>query len=168
MSAVNPARVLVLGLGNVLLQDEGLGVRALKCLVDQYRFPDNVRIMDGGTLGMHLFPHLDGCTHLLILDAVETGSSPGTSARLEGPDLEQALSRKLSMHQAGVSELLAVGRLVGNLPAQVVVCGLQPENVEWGLDLSPAIAGQMDRLVSLAIEELRRWGIPVKRNSGES
>jgi len=57
---------------------------------------------------------------------------------------------------------------VGNLPAQVVVCGLQPETVDWGLDLSPAIAGQLDRLVRLAIEELVRWGIPVKRNSGGS
>ena len=165
---VNPAKVLVLGLGNVLLQDEGLGVRALNRLAEQYHFPDNVRIMDGGTMGMHLFPYLDGCTHLLILDAVETDSPPGTSARIEGPDLGQVLSRKLSMHQAGVPELLAVGRLVGNLPAQVVVCGLQPEIVEWGLDLSPTIAGQVDRLVSLAIEELRCWGIQVKLNSEES
>ncbi len=78
MGEVNPARVLVLGLGNVLLQDEGLGVKALKRLVEQYHLPDNVRTMDGGTLGMHLFPYLDGCTHLLILDAVETNSPPGT------------------------------------------------------------------------------------------
>jgi hydrogenase maturation protease len=168
MGEVNPAKVLVLGLGNVLLQDEGLGVKALRRLVEQYQLPDSVRVMDGGTLGMHLFPYLDGCTHLLILDAVETDSSPGTSVRIEGPDLEQALSRKLSMHQAGVPELLAVGRLLGNLPAQVVVCGLQPEHVEWGLDLSPTIAGQMDRLVSLAIEALRCWGVPVQRNSEES
>jgi hydrogenase maturation protease len=167
MGEVNPARVLVLGLGNVLLQDEGLGVKALKRLVEQYQLPDNVRILDGGTLGMHLFPYLDGCTHLLILDAVETDSPPGTSARIEGPALEQALSSKLSMHQAGVPELLAVGRLVGNLPAKVVVCGLQPETVEWGLDLSPTIAGKMDRLVSLTIEELRRWGVPVERISGD-
>ena len=168
MGEVNPARVLVLGLGNVLLQDEGLGVKALKRLVEQYHLPDNVRVMDGGTLGMHLFPYLDGCTHLLILDAVETDNPPGTSARIEGPDLEQALSRKLSMHQAGVPELLAVGRLVGNLPAQVVICGLQPETVDWGLDLSATIAGQVDRLVSLAIEELRCWGVRMKLNSEES
>jgi hydrogenase maturation protease len=168
ISELNPARVLVLGLGNVLLQDEGLGVKALKRLAEQYHLPDSVRIMDGGTLGMHLFPYLDDCTHLLIMDAVETDGPPGTSARIEGPDLEQALSRKLSMHQAGVHDLLAVGRLVGNLPAQVVVCGLQPETVEWGLDLSPKIAGQVDRLVSLAIKELRRWGVQVERISGES
>jgi hydrogenase maturation protease len=168
ISEINPARVLVLGLGNVLLQDEGLGVKALKRLAEQYHLPDNVRMLDGGTLGMHLFPHLDDCTHLLILDAVETDSPPGTSARIEGAGLEQALSRKISMHQAGVPELLAVGRLVGNLPAQVVVCGLQPETVEWGLDLSPTIAGQMDCLVSLAIETLGRWGVPVKRAPAES
>jgi hydrogenase maturation protease len=72
------------------------------------------------------------------------------------------------MHQAGVPELLAIGRLVGNLPAQVVVCGLQPETVEWGLDLSPTIAGQMDRLVNLTIEELRRWGVPAERISEEA
>jgi hydrogenase maturation protease len=165
---INPDRVLVLGLGNVLLQDEGLGVRALNRLAERYHFPDNVRIMDGGTMGMHLFPYLDGCTHLLILDAVETDSSPGTSVRIAGPDHEQALSRKLSMHQAGVPELLAVGRLVGNLPAQVVVCGLQPETVDWGLDLSPTIAGQVDRLVSLAIEVLRCWGVPMERISETS
>ncbi len=168
MREVTPARVLVLGLGNVLLQDEGLGVEALKRLVEQYHLPDNVRILDGGTLGMHLFPYLDGCTHLLILDAVETDGPPGTPARIEGPDLDQALSRKLSMHQAGVPELLAVGRLVGNLPAQVVVCGLQPGTVDWGLDLSPTIAGQVDRLVSLAVEVLRNWGVPAKRISEAS
>jgi hydrogenase maturation protease len=72
------------------------------------------------------------------------------------------------MHQAGVPELLAVGRLVGNLPAQVLVCGLQPETVDWGLDLSPTIAGQLDGLVDLAVEALGRWGIPVERISGET
>jgi hydrogenase maturation protease len=110
---------------------------------------------------MHLFPYLDGCDRLLILDAVQTGGPPGTPARLSGTDLDQVFKQKLSMHQAGVPELLALGRLVGNLPSEVVVCGLQPQSLEWGLDLSPPVAARLDRLVDLAVDQLRRWEVPI-------
>lgn len=158
MKAPEPATILVLGLGNVLLGDEGVGVRALELLRERHRLPPHVGALDGGTLGMHLFPYLDGCDRLLILDAVQTGGPPGTPARLTGAELDQVFQQKLSMHQAGVPELLALGRLVGNLPSEVVVCGLQPLAVAWGLELSPPVAAQLGRLVDLAVDQLRCWG----------
>jgi hydrogenase maturation protease len=152
------SHILVLGLGNLLLQDEGLGVRALERLMDQYRLPDQVRTLDGGTLGITLLPFLEEVSHLLVLDAVHTGNPPGTLVRIEGEALQKALSLKVSVHQTGLQELLALGLLQGSLPPHIVVCGMQPSSIAWGVDLSSPVAGQIDLLVQMAIETLYSWG----------
>ncbi len=150
---------LVLGLGNILMQDEGLGVRAVERLNARYALPGDVRALDGGTRGLDLLPYLDGVTRLLILDAVEIGNTPGSLVRLEGESIPSALALAMSMHQVGVQELLMVSRLKGTMPEHIVVWGMQPGAIDWGLDLSPPVDAALDRLVGAAAGELREWGV---------
>lgn len=152
-------QILILGLGNILLQDEGLGVRAAERLAARYRLPPEVQVMDGGVMGLDLLPHLEGVTHLLITDAVQTGQPPGSLVRLEGEAIPAALSLKMSMHQVGLQELLALAGFQGTLPEQVVLWGLEPASLDWGLELSAPIAAQIDALVDAAVGELRAWGV---------
>ena len=152
-------QILILGLGNILLQDEGLGVRAAERLAARYRLPPDVQLMDGGVMGLDLLPHLEGVTHLLITDAVQTGRPPGSLVRLEGEAIPMALSLKMSMHQVGLQELLALAGFQGNLPEHVVLWGLEPASLEWSLELSTPIATQIGALVDAAVGELRTWGV---------
>jgi hydrogenase maturation protease len=158
-----PTRTLVLGLGNLLLQDEGLGIRALERLAAHYRLPSTVEAMDGGTMGLDLLPYLDRDMQLLILDAVEADQPPGTLVRLEGEAIQAALSLKMSMHQVGLQELLALSELVGTLPSRIVVWGMQPASLEWGLDLSAPVIAQLDDLVCSVARELRNWGVVIEQ-----
>jgi hydrogenase maturation protease len=154
-------QILILGLGNILLQDEGLGVRAVERLTSQYALPENVQIMDGGTLGLDLLPYLAGVTDLLILDAVDAGQPAGVLARLEGEAIPAALSLKMSMHQVGLQDLLAASSLRGSLPERIVVWGIQPVSLDWGVELTPSVQTALGQLVAAAVNELREWGIPL-------
>ncbi len=158
-----PVRTLVLGLGNLLLQDEGLGVRALERLTAHYRLPSEVEAMDGGTMGLDLLPYLDPDMQLLILDAVEAAQPPGRLVRLEGEAIQAALSLKVSMHQVGLQELLALSELGGTRPSRIVVWGMQPASLGWGLDLSPPVTAQLDNLVCSVARELCGWGVAIER-----
>jgi len=150
-------RTLVLGVGNILVQDEGLGVRALERLQASHRLPSEVSAIDGGTMGLDLLPYMDGITHLLILDAVHGSRPPGALVRLEGEAIPAALAMKLSVHQIGLQELLAVARFQGTLPGRVVVWGMQPACLEPGLGLSDPIRANLDDLVEAAAGELASW-----------
>jgi len=144
--------------GNVLFQDEGLGVRALERLHARYLVPATVHTLEGGVLGLDLLPYLGHDTPLLIMDAVQTGAPPGRIVRLEGEAISRALGLRLSLHQVGLEELLAVARLQGTLPAQVVLWGVEPSRLGWGTDLSPAVSNALDALVDHVAAELRAWG----------
>jgi len=158
--------VLVLGLGNILLRDEGVGVRAVERLQERFDFPAEVQVLDGGTLGLDLLPYVETADRLLILDAVETDHTPGTLVRLYGDEVPAFLSIKVSPHQMGLADLLAASRLRGQFPRELVLWGVKPEIVDAGLELSPPIAAQLDALVDRAIAELARWGIhPTERPS---
>ena len=153
--------ILVLGLGNTIMSDDGFGVRAVESLSSRYRFQGDVRLLDGGTLGLDLLPHLEGVGQLLIIDALEMNATPGTVFRLEGESVPRAFASKLSVHQMGVQDLLAVAELMGHLPKELVVWGIQPENIEMGTELTPTVAAALEPVLAGVLEELRRWGIGV-------
>lgn len=163
--ATDPQHVLVLGLGNILLGDEGLGVRVVEHLQARFRFPEEVQVMDGGVAGLDLLPYLEGVTHLLVVDAVRMGAEPGTLVRLEGETLPLGLPMKLSVHQVGLHELLLLARLQETLPAHVVVWGMEPGVLEPGLELSPAVAAGLERLVQAVADELKGWGVIIEPKS---
>ncbi len=150
--------ILVLGIGNILLHDDGLGVRAVERLQATCALPESVQALDGGTLGLDLLPYLRGVSDLLLLDAVQAGREPGALVRLEGDAIPEALAVKMSMHQVGLQELLAASRFLGTLPPHIVLWGLQPASLEWGEGLTPVVAAGLDGLVRAATEELRSWG----------
>jgi hydrogenase maturation protease len=141
------------------MTDDGIGVRVIQQLADNYRFPPEVTIFDGGTLGLDLLPQLEGVDRLIIIDAVETGKAPGSLVRLTGDDVQPVMETKLSPHQMGLKDLLAVATLQGINPPEMVLLGVQPEDIELGMDLSPAVAARLDELVAQVIRELEIWGI---------
>jgi hydrogenase maturation protease len=152
------AKTLVLGVGNLLLSDEGVGVRVIERLAATYELPQDVQILDGGTLGLDLLYYLEGVENLLIIDAVEMGKEPGALLRLEGEDVPSFLSLKMSPHQIGIPDMLFAAKLKDLYPRNVVLWGVQPEVLDIGLELSSTVAAQVDVLVEKAVEELERWG----------
>lgn len=153
--------ILVLGLGNTIMTDDGFGVRVVERLSSRYRFEGDVRLLDGGTLGLDLLPHLEGVERLLIVDALEMRASPGTVFRLEGEAVPRAFASKLSVHQMGVQDLLAVSELMGHLPAELVVWGVQPESIEMTTELTATVAAAVESVVTGVVGELQRWGVEV-------
>jgi len=161
-------KTLVLGLGNILLSDEGVGVRVVERLQARYVFPGDVQVLDGGTLGLDLLPYVEKADRLLVVDAVEIGAEPGTLIRLEGEGIPSVFGPKLSPHQVGFADLLDAARLTDCLPEERVLWGLQPRSLQVGLDLSPAVDAQVELLVENVLTELCRWGaVPTMRAKQE-
>jgi hydrogenase maturation protease len=154
---------LVLGVGNLLMADEGVGLRVIERMVIEYNIPEEVLVLDGGTLGMDLLYYLEGKTNLLLLDAVEARKKPGSTVRLEGEQVPSFLSIKISPHQIGISDMLFAAKLKDVYPPNIVLWGIQPEKVEIGLELSKTLEGKIDSLVDNVIHELESWGHKVVR-----
>jgi hydrogenase maturation protease len=168
-----PIRTLILGVGNLLLSDEGVGLRVLERLAATYDLPEGVQTLDGGTLGLDLLYYLEGADgrpveNLLIIDAVEMGKEPGTLLRLEGDEVPAFLSVKVSPHQIGIPDMLFAAKLKNLYPRNVVLWGVQPGVLDAGLDLSPPVAACVDVLVSKAVEELARWGVHLTLRTGDA
>ena len=159
------ARVLVLGAGNILLSDEGIGVRVVEALQQRYRFPEEVEVLDGGTCGMDLLDVIAGRDHLILVDAVDTGSPPGTVVRLGDDQIPAVFRTRSSPHQLGLQEVLALLRLLDAAPARVTVIGVQPASLDIGLELTPRIAQRLDGLVEMVADELAAIGLPPRRCS---
>lgn len=157
-------RALVLGLGNLLCGDDGVGVIAAQRIIDQYAIPNDVAVLDGGTLGLSLLPHLVAAEHVVLLDAVQArsapGCAPGSLVRLEGERLELALSQHLSVHQVGVADLLLGARYLDRYPRRLVLLGLAVDSTELGVRCSAAVEAQIPMLVAAALAELAGFGLP--------
>jgi hydrogenase maturation protease len=155
-------RIIVLGLGNLLRRDEGLGVRAAQRLHERYDLPESVQVVDGGTLGLDLLCYLEDADRVLILDAALTEGPPGTMLRLADEDVPAFFGIRASPHEIGVADLLALTKLRGTTPRHVVVLGMQPEALELGWDLSEAVASHLETLVEAVADELSRMGVAVQ------
>jgi hydrogenase maturation protease len=153
-------KTLVLGIGNILLRDDGVGVWVAEKLRRQFRFPESVTIVEGGTLGLDLLPQLDGVERLLIVDAVRHGRAPGELVRLEGSEVPAVLGHKISPHQVGVQDLLAAAQLMGLEFSNLVLWGIEPERLEPGTGFSSSVGESLPLLVTNVLEELAGWGLP--------
>jgi hydrogenase maturation protease len=152
-------RTVVLGLGNMLMTDDGIGLAALARLQDEWFIPPQVELVDGGTWGMNLLPIIESADRVLVLDAIDSGAEPGTLAALRGEEVPRTLAQKLSPHQIDLREVLALAQLRGTLPAELVALGVQPDVVEMGTALSPTVAARLDELVAMAADQLRAWHV---------
>jgi len=153
--------VVVLGIGNVLWADEGFGVRAVERLNAQGPWPAHVTLVDGGTQGLALLPFVEAAHRLIVFDAVDFGLAPGTLAVREGDAVPACLNaRRMSLHQAGFSDVLACAQLQGHYPDEIVLIGVQPVELDdFGGSLRPAVHAQLEPAAIKAREQLRRWGI---------
>ncbi len=147
-------KTLILGVGNLLLSDDGVGVRVIQKLQEEHTLPAEVETVDGGTCGLDLLHFLEGVDHLIVVDAANLGLPPGTIKRLEGEAVPAFLSQKVSPHEINLPELLFSAKLTGIYPKKVVVFGIQPQTIETSLDLSPPVAAQVEELVKRVLAEL--------------
>jgi len=151
--------VMVLGLGNILLSDEGVGIKVVEELQRRYDISDFVEIIDGGTMGMELLPYFDERSHILIVDAVRTDNKPGTIVRIDDPPA--FFSTKTSPHQIGLADVLGAAAITDNLPRNIILFGIEPKEMSTGLDLSPEVAQNLSRLVDMVVAELKTIGVEV-------
>ncbi len=152
-------RILVIGMGNVLMQDEGIGVRAVEELEQRYRIPDGVEVMDGGTTGMELFEPMRRARCLIIADAVNLVVPAGTLVRIANEEIPAFFQTKISNHQLGVSDLLALLALKGETPEQVTIVGMVPHSLENRLGLTPEASAGLEHMVRMLVDELAEQGI---------
>ncbi|MEZ4412166.1 MAG: HyaD/HybD family hydrogenase maturation endopeptidase [Gemmatimonadales bacterium] len=153
--------VLVLGLGNPIMGDDGVGIIALEQFRDRFEVGDGVELMDGGTWGMNLLPYIESAGKLLLVDAIRAGLEPGADVFLDGPDLPKILGQKLSAHQVDIVDVLTLAQVRGTLPAMTVALGVEPEMIEMRRDMTPAVERGTHRLPGRMAGQLREWGIRV-------
>lgn len=156
----SPLNVLVLGLGNILLSDEGVGVRAVEALGHSFDCSDSVELVDGGTMGFDLLPYIEDRSHIIILDALKPGNAPGTILRIDEPPAY--FRSKTSPHQTGLSDVLGIVVMTGDLPKHITLLGIEAKQISTGLTLSPEVADNLGRLVDMVVAELKNIGVDVR------
>jgi hydrogenase maturation protease len=157
--------ILVLGIGNLLLQDEGAGVRAVEEFERKYEIPEGVELLDGGTSGIELLQYIQGKDCLILLDVVKSGKPPGTFIRLEGENVPALFQKKISPHQLGLSDLLATAQLIDRMPKRVVLFGIEPKTIETGLEMSEEVGGAIGGVADMVALELASLGLDVTPKS---
>jgi hydrogenase maturation protease len=151
MTETKRASVLILGIGNLLLSDEGIGIHAIRCLA-QNELPPDVEILDGGTSGADLVDDLEGRTKVVVLDAASGDGPPGTVYRCEAHELMEQ-EGGMSLHEFGLSDSLHMAEQLGCAPKRVIVLGVQPANLRPGMELSPEVAAILPGILKLALAE---------------
>jgi hydrogenase maturation protease len=156
--------ILVLGIGNLLWADEGFGVRAVEEFSRRYLCEERVTIMDGGTQGLYLLPHVQEASRLVVFDAIDYGLEPGTMKIITDDEVPAYMGAKqMSLHQTGFQDVLAAAKLTGQYPDKLVLIGVQPvELKDYGGSLREAVRAQIDPAVEIAAEWLRRWGVGIQ------
>jgi hydrogenase maturation protease len=155
-----PARVLVLGIGNLLWADEGFGVRAVEALHQRYEMPDAVTLLDGGTQGLNLLAPVCAADRVIVFDSIDFGLPPGTLRVFRDAEVPVWSDTTMSLHQATFQELLSLAQLRGQFPQRITLIGVQPDVLEdLGGSLSPLVRARLDEAVALALAELRDWGM---------
>ncbi|MGM3175318.1 HyaD/HybD family hydrogenase maturation endopeptidase [Dickeya lacustris] len=153
--------ILVLGIGNILLSDEGVGVRLVERLEQQYVLTPTVDIVDGGTCGMELMECMAGRDHLIVADAVLTGQEPGSVTVLRDREVPALFTRKISPHQLGLADVLMALQLTGEFPRQLTLVGVVPQTLDSGIGLSDTVTRALEPALAHIIAALRHSGVTV-------
>jgi len=152
-------RAVVLGVGNILLSDEGVGVHAVNALASRYELPPEVEVIDGGTSAMDCLDRIASADLLLIADCVRGGREPGALTRLGDGELQAFFRTKISPHQVGLSDVLAALVLHEMAPARTVLIGAEPKSFELGLEPTPELAAKLPAMVEALAAELTAAGL---------
>lgn len=156
-----PLKILLLGIGNVLWADEGFGVRVIEQLQKNYRFPEHVTVLDGGTQGLYLVEHVQTADVLVAFDAIDYGLPPASLKCIENDDVPNFLgAKKMSLHQTGFQEVLATAQMLGQYPKHLLLIGVQPEELDdYGGSLRDSVKAQIQPAIDRAFDYLRNFGI---------
>jgi hydrogenase maturation protease len=159
------AEVMVLGIGCILYSDEGFGVRVVEKMEKVFEFSDNVLLVDGGVLGVNLLGVISKPDHLIVVDAIRNNGNPGDLYRLEGDAIPRRIRAKNSLHQVDFLEALTLCQALDKVP-QTVIIGVEPEDIDTqSLELTPAIQAQVDPVIDMVLDELRRLGGSCKKKA---
>jgi hydrogenase maturation protease len=156
--------ITLLGLGSLLMQDEGVGVHAVRYIQEHYDTP-GLEIVDGGTSGLDLLPYIENRERLLVVDAVNFGKEPGYIGVLRNDEVPVFFGVKSSLHHLGLVDVLATALLLDISPKEVCLIGIQPQNLTLGLELSELIQGKLVILVDRIIGQLEAWGVSCRRRN---
>ncbi|OAI19671.1 MULTISPECIES: HyaD/HybD family hydrogenase maturation endopeptidase [Methylomonas] len=158
-------RILLLGIGNLLWADEGFGVRVVEHLQKYYRFSEQVTVLDGGTQGVYLVDHVQNADVLVVFDAVDYGLPPATLKIVEDADVPNFLgAKKMSLHQTGFQEVLAMAQMLGDYPERLLLIGVQPEELEdYGGSLRPSVKARIQPVIDIALAYLAEFGVVADR-----
>ncbi len=149
----------ILGVGNILMQDEGVGVHAVRAFQERYAVPEGVEIVDGGTTGFGLLEYFEDRDKVLIVDAVNFGKEPGYIDMVENESIPARFGTKASMHHLGLLEVISVTNLMGSGPKELCLIGIQPKTMELGLDMTPEMRDKINAIIERMVAKLREWEV---------
>lgn len=154
--------IVVLGVGNILLTDEGLGVHVVKELKENYNFTPEISLIDGGTMGMELLTYMRGMKRILLIDAINGGEAPGTVYEFPHRELEQYFTEHISVHEVGMQDILRIRAIQENPLEDAIVIGVEPESLEIGFEPSAAVQQALPEVKARVLSVLRGWGIQIE------
>ncbi len=150
-------KITLIGLGNLLMRDEGVGVQAVRALEERYELPPELEVVDGGTSGLDLLPYIEGRNRVLLVDAVNFRKEPGYIGVLENEEIPALFAAKESLHHLGLMDVLAAARLLDAFPREICLIGIQPLSLDIGIELSELLQGKMELLLGRIITKLKEW-----------
>jgi hydrogenase maturation protease len=154
-------RIVVLGLGNILLSDEGVGVHAVTALKERFTFSPSIDIVDGGTMGLDLLPIFQERDRILIIDAADFRKPSGYVGTVEGDSIAAVLNAKLSVHHIGLADLLFTAKLTRETPLELHLVGIQPHSLDVGITLSDQVKSKLDMIIELTVRKLKAWNVTI-------
>ncbi|MDF2635716.1 MAG: hydrogenase expression/formation protein [Pelosinus sp.] len=154
-------QITVLGIGNILMQDEGFGVRVVEQLLREYSFPSNVQVLDGGTLGMELLRFLIGTDKLILVDAVGGNLLPGSIYHFRNDEVKAYFKEKVSMHELGIQDVLAVMDVLEKPISEIMILGVQPLTIDTSLEMTPIVSQAVEAVVKQVLLVLKEWQVEV-------
>lgn len=155
-------KVIVLGIGNILLKDEGFGIHVVNELKRQYNFPSNVEVIDGGTAGINLLSIIETASHLILIDVVQSKKPPGTIFRFKPDKMPKDVVYKRSLHQIGFNEIFGIANILEKFPDTTII-GIQPMDIKsYEMDLTPELKKRVKDVVEIILMEIEGMGCKVK------
>ena len=159
--------ITLIGLGNILMRDEGVGVHSVKYIEENYSIPPELEIVDGGTSGLDLLPFIEGRKHVLFVDTINFNREPGHIGVLTNEQIPALFGTKDSLHHMGLMDVLAAAQLLDLLPGEICLIGIQPHTIATGLELTAEIEARLKPLVEEILAQLAIWGVTLHSSFSE-
>ena len=153
------SKIAVLGIGNLIMQDEGVGIHVIRKLETEYIFQPEIELIDGGTSGSELYGFFEDNDKMIIVDAVNFDEEPGFIGTIEKDDILKRLNTKLSMHNLGLTDVLSHVKLLDIEPSEIFLVGIQPAVIELHDELSDIISERVDRILEVVCMKLTEWNV---------